>query len=311
MITILDGMNAARDMFGELYYKDMDSVVAFLNEQAVCGPRDFLPFLQECAENFPLLNGAAIEYCEITGQAIGTSDLCTADQEQLRLQCAFPCMVYLGEPPKLFVTERFRQLERKDQIVGMNHELVHLEQFVRGDTYLVGTGTQVWKGEEYGNVGLIQEGQIAGDPAADLAYLGLPWEREAIERSEGVESYREKLRSTALRTVVRQRLTVPDAHPYMEDLVMEACLLLIRNAIEDSVGSDAETREGIECGKEMAYLLFELTGHQGTVLWEMLLKNDDGQSPLDSAYPVPYVDKLVKTAESVLLRTIREQPAPR
>ena len=312
MITILDGMDAQHDMFGTRYYEDMDNVVAFLSEQAVLGPRDFVPLLQDCAKVFPLLDGVEIEYCEISGQAISASALSKADQERLRMECANPCMVYLGEPPKLFVTDTFRQLDRADKVVGMTHELVHLEQFVRGDTYLAEAETQIWKGKPYYNVGEISEGALNGDPVFVAAYLELPWEREAIERSEGVERYREKMRAAALRMFVRQRMKVPAADPQIEELVMRTCLILIQKAIDFAAEeAEKETPEGTECGQQMAYLQFDLTAHQGNVLWELLQTNDSERTPLDDAYAAPYVDKLVKTAEAFTLRQIKERESAR
>lgn len=308
MITILDDMDAQHDMFATRYYESMDSVVAFLSEQARSGSRNFVPLLQDCAKGFPLLDGTAIEYCEISEQAISDSALSKADQDQLRKECSNPCMVYLGKPPKLFVTDTFRQLDREEQVVGMTHELVHLEQLVRGDTCLLATGTQVWKGNPFYDVGAITEGALNGDPVLVAAYLELPWEREAIERSEGIGRYREKMRAAALRMFVRQRMKAPDAHPYMEDLVIETCLMLIRKAIHFAAEeAETETPEGTECGQQMAYLQFDLTAHQGNVLWELLQANDSERTPLDDAYAVPDVDKLVKAAEAFLLRQIKER----
>jgi hypothetical protein len=310
MISILQGMKAPPDMFGHRNYEDMDGVAAFLNEQAARGPPDFLPLLQECAKEFPLLNGIAIEYCEITEQAIASAALSRADREQLSKQCCNPCMVYLAEPPRLFVTDRLRQLDGHDQIIGIRHELVHLEQFVRGDTYLSDDDTQFWRGKPFNDVGRINEGAAQGDLVLLAAYLELPWEREAIERTVGLESYRAQLRGVALRMFARQRMRAPDAHPDMEDGVMCMCLMLIQNAIADAERKPTkETDEGIECGRQMDLLQFDLTAHQGTELWELVLRNDEDRTPLDESYAAPYVDKLVKTAESLLLQTLREREA--
>lgn len=90
-------------------------------------------------------------------------------------------------PPVLIVSlDSLGLIGEEDQRTIVRHELVHVEQAIRGDLCYNDGALQTWKGEAYeGDLADVNGGVYRLDLEALVEYLGLPWEREAYVRSEG------------------------------------------------------------------------------------------------------------------------------
>jgi len=149
----------------------------------------------------PRLASVDVAYLEIRDSDVAASGLSDWDQKVLRKTILTNEATHLATwPPLVIVAEGL--LAREDfheKACIIIHELVHVEQRVRGDLVYDEEERLRWKGEDVSDqVESINAGLAAKDKVAQLAYLELPWEAEAYQRSNGLEWWQaqvERLRS--------------------------------------------------------------------------------------------------------------------
>ncbi len=150
---------------------------------------------------FPLLASVDVAYLEIRDSDVAASGLSDWDQQVLRKTILHGDASHLATwPPLVIVAEGLLAREdfhEKGYIII--HELVHVEQRVRGDLVYDEEERLRWKGEDVTDrMESIGAGLAARDTGAQLAYLELPWEAEAHQRTNGLEWWEaevERLRS--------------------------------------------------------------------------------------------------------------------
>lgn len=150
----------------------------------------------EVGQDLTGLDSAVVSYLELSAAAIASMPLSEGDREQLKAAfLSHPAGAIATDPPILVMPlDRFDEMPAEQRRIVVAHELVHIDQALRGSLKFMGEQGQWWEGEVYpADVAVINDGLKNGDPVATVLYLGMPWEREAIERSEGNAAYATKL----------------------------------------------------------------------------------------------------------------------
>lgn len=187
-------------------YDDQAGAMAWIAKSSLRQKCSFRERVQALAEEFPLLDGASVQYWEVRESDIHASGLSCRDQANLKaVFTSHPAGVLPYADPILMICPD--RLVDIDADTTIRHELVHLEQMVRGDTLLV-PGAQIWKGERYAaeRTMAINAAVSKKLPGALYPYLSLPWEREAFIRTEGEEAYRNKLRQAYITLHINELL---------------------------------------------------------------------------------------------------------
>ncbi|WP_241299600.1 hypothetical protein [Burkholderia stabilis] len=252
-------------------YHDIDAVLQLLTEIAASGRQRHIGLLRSLAADFPLLAGKRCGYLEITAKQIDDSELSLADKQELALALLAPCAVVSSADPVLVVGDEFTGLSPENQVVVATHELVHLEQVVRGDLLLLNDGRQMWEGVDYGDLAAVNSGVHRGDLGVTFQYLSFPWEREAFIRSEGEESYWEKLRTYGLLILVGECVEPIHSQHRRNDLA-GAVGTLISHVVGHPEPPDepAGSPVGGMVASEASSIGYELTSSEGWHLWKMV-----------------------------------------
>ncbi|MGP9797091.1 hypothetical protein ACT3UJ_07000 [Halomonas sp. 86] len=222
-LNIITGMQLSYDAVDAQAYENLPKALGLLDTVSRQQKFIHLDRVQRIASEFPLLAGVEVEYCELFSEYIQASDLSDNDKRAMKINfCNHPCAVILYPLPKLLISDGLDGLPEDVRDTALRHEMVHLEQLVRGDTWLTaeeGEG-QYWKGE-YFPIMDINGGLAQGDPRALYHYLALPWEQEAYCRTEGELAYRLKLQAVKCRLVALDILNILGEHQYeyQEDYV--------------------------------------------------------------------------------------------
>lgn len=266
MLKIKRGMRVPPDALPEEAFDDYPSALNWIYETS--NRQDFvlLDKVQSVAAEFPLLAGTEVEYWEASKRDLAQSGLSARDQAELTV-CLInnPAGVLLYDEPKLIVS--LDALNPSTEADVIRHELVHLEQLVRGDTVLVPDG-QLWQRVLYRKSDLmdINAAMSKNIPGARYCYLNLPWEREAYVRGYGQRFYESKLRWAFLVMKFSRRqpqLTIEQA----SNLALSLCTL--RAYFEDSLdlSNSRITVSGMMIAQEMTDGNLVETEAMGSAFW--------------------------------------------
>lgn len=260
-----------RDVVPADAYDDIDAVYRFLEEVAATGKHVQLRLIEQLASRFPLLAEAECGYIELSESAIDASALSISDKRELTLALGVPCAVMSTASPSLLIGDSFNSLPEETQIEAATHELVHLEQTVRGDLVYVEGGGQIWRGVDYGDIGAINAGRGRGEHYATYLYLTLPWEQEAYIRSGGEEAFLVRVRMFSL-TGLAERFEGLDISVQRRNELGSAMYELI--AYVQGHGEPPEEPSGGETGVVVASAVdslgYSLTQVEGWHLWSMI-----------------------------------------
>lgn len=272
MLTINRGINIPHDAVDAGSYNDLPGAFNWVMQNSLHQEFEHLDRVQALATEFPLLAGAEIEYWEAKTEDLASSGLSVRDQQALTANfLTQPCGVLVYPVPKLIIGPTLNECPESEQDMMIRHELVHLEQAVRGDTLLVDEG-QIWKGSLYpiDYIYDINGGLYNNNPHATYLYFTLPWEAEAFRRSEGDEAYDDKLRFVHLAHLIHERL--PD--------IGESHSFQLSSAASHIAGFGRELAERNEiiASQSGEYLTdifnaasYEMTNSQGEGSWQFIL----------------------------------------
>lgn len=283
-LKIVPGMQLPLDAVDSRAYDDLPASLSLLDEISRRQEFRHLDAVQRIAAEFPLLESAEVEYCELNVEAILASSLSQKDKRALILNFVeAPCGVLLYPLPKLIVTDALDQMPDERRDIALRHELVHLEQLIRGDTWYSEQEGQFWNGEWH-PVEDINAGRVQGDPAAVVAYLRLPWEREAYCRTEGEEAYQLMLQAALCRHVVVQTLGAIG-----QDTDAVELTLAVRSMIHDAVAgaSSLEDTALEELGvvvDAVGKLEYKISGGAAASLWQEVISLLDGDLWLEEEW---------------------------
>lgn len=178
----------------------------------------------EAAASFPALANAQVGYIEVSEEDIDKMGLTENDARHLKgVLLRFEAGALATELPLLIVPpKRLDLMERDAQLRVLTHELVHIEQAVRGSLKFVRSGGQWWEGELYKeDIATITQGLNVQDPIARVLYLQMPWEREAIQRSEGLKVYASKLQQAWAILIAFRQCCDEDQRPHIAGAILE------------------------------------------------------------------------------------------
>ncbi|MFL9898055.1 hypothetical protein PQR71_07780 [Paraburkholderia fungorum] len=302
-MNILNDVTIPRDFLADSY-DNLDGVRKLLHEAAVKGRRCSFGYFEELAQGFPVLRDAHIGYLEISGEDVANSDLSDWDKRALTLALLTnPCGIISVAVPILIVAESFEGLDPDRKRIAATHELVHLEQVIRGDFLYIEGGGYTWRGLVCDDIGELNVGLIRGDARSLVAYLALPWEREAIERSEGVDAYQRRFQDASIIAVVADATVdgaAGDRDARERDLASTVAALidhaLQNQATDTNVTSDAI---GQSVSDAIFALGFDLHQGGGKKLWALVCHfvSEPERYPIDTAEGV--YKNLIAVAERV------------
>lgn len=249
---------------------------------------------------FPLLNGATAGYVELSHSIVDSLRISAKDAEWAKAALlTHPCSVISSEPPTLLVNlDLFEAADEADREVWLTHEAVHIEQVVRGSSRAAGI-TQWWEGALWdGDLGDIMEGMHKGDPEAVVKYLELPWEKEAIVRSEGETIYLRKLQFAWCRLVAARHGT---ANHSMEDVVQLMFELLLDSANQEEMDAEGVgPADAAAINATWAQMGFTMTDGQAVRLGLIFEMEDPGWHLADSLGPTALRQALCQTVTTLL-----------
>ncbi|VWC80603.1 hypothetical protein BLA39750_01169 [Burkholderia lata] len=282
-------------------YHDIDAVLQLLTEIATSGEQRHIAMLRQLAAGFPLLAGTRCGYLEVTAKQIEESELSFGDKQELALALLAPCAVVSSVDPVLIVGDEFNCLSPEKQVVVATHEFVHLEQVARGDLLLLDDGRQMWEGVDYGDLAAVNSAVHKGDLGVTFRYLSFPWEREAFRRSEGEDSYWDKLRTCGLLILVEEYVEPDLSQDLRKDLAGAVGTL-----ISHVVGHPKPPVEPIESpvGNLVAAVAssigYELTTSEGWHLWKMVHHFVSTKRPEAATGPEDARRMLVEAGKEIL-----------
>lgn len=272
MLLIKRGISIPSDAVDEAAYDNLPAALQWIHENSLQQDAEHFAQVQTIAAEFPLLEGVEVEYWEARQEHLVTSGLSERDQAAISANfLTHPCAVLMYPIPKLIIGSRLSACPIPEQEMMIRHELVHLEQTVRGDSLLVEEG-QTWKGEIYPKEFLmnINGGIYQNDPHALYIYHRLPWEVEAFIRSEGEDAYLYKLRLVQLAHLIQEALPADHGHAPL-DLANAAYNIL-------EIGFEIEAKNELSAspsGELLAEVLsvvpFELSRPEGEGVWSVIL----------------------------------------
>lgn len=197
---------------------------------------------ESAGDDFPLLRSADVRYLEISSSDVDKMDLLPVDAELLK-NVATTGAIATVPPVVIVALDSFEHYDDEERRIVATHELVHAEQAVRGSLKPICDGRQQWDGTWYDNVASINQFAAQGNPAAQIEYLNLPWEKEAYVRSEGVAAHSAKFQLPWCRLLAQRHCENRDQ---IEE-VGAAIAMLIRAVINlDVKYSGAEVLEDEE-----------------------------------------------------------------
>lgn len=273
MLSIKRGIRIPSGAVDELAYADLPAALHWIHENSLSQNYEYLDRIQEIADEFPLLDGAEVEYWEARQEDLAASGISHKDRGAIAASfLANPCGVLLYPARKLILTCALRAMPLADQDMMIRHELVHLEQTVRGDALLVDEG-QVWKGVLFPKEPLmnINGGLHRRDPHALYVYHTLPWEEEAYRRTEGDEAYAWKLAYFHLAHIINQAL--PEEHEYDPFLLANAAQGLFNDGCEFAFdGKLTASPSGEHLAKAYSSASLAADAIEGERAWQMVMK---------------------------------------
>lgn len=282
-------------------YDDSDGVLRAIEQHASSTSTWRMRGLAErISVKFPLLAGATVGYVELSDSIIDSLNISAKDAKWAKAALvSHPCSVASSVPPTLFVNlDIFESANEADRDVWLTHEAVHLEQVVRGTWRSVGV-SQWWEGKLWdGDIGDINEGIHKGDLDATVKYLQLPWEKEAIIRSEGEGMYLQHLQFAWCRSIADRHGTGP--------LLTEDVVDLMRALLLDAATQEDMPAEGVNAGDAAAIkatwaeMGFPMTDGQAVRLGLIFEKVVPGWHLADSLSPSALRQALCRTVATLL-----------
>lgn len=282
-------------------YDDSDGVLRAIEQYASSTSSWRMRGLAESVSaKFPLLAGATVGYVELSKSIIDSLSISAKDAKWAKAALvSHPCGVASSVPPTLLVNlDIFESANEADRDVWLTHEAVHLEQVVRGTWRSVGI-SQWWEGKLWDvDVGDINEGIHKGELEATVNYLQLPWEKEAIIRSEGEGMYLQHLQLAWCRLVADGYGTAA--------LLTEDVVELMRALLLDAATQEDMSAEGVNAGDAAAIkatwaeMGFTMTDGQAVRLGVIFEKCLPGWHLADSLSPSALRQALGRTVATLL-----------
>lgn len=231
MLSVKRGIEIPSDAVDERAYEDLPASLHWIHQNSLNQDYEFLDRVLQISADFPLLDGAEVEYWEARSEDLAVSGLSEKDQRGITNNfLANPCGVLVYSLPKLILSSHLREVSPEHLDGMIRHELVHLEQTVRGDSLLI-DGGQLWKGALYDGEYLkdINGWMFQQHPFGYYSYFSLPWEEEAYRRTEGDDAYEWKRACYHLAHLINQRL--PEGHEHNTIHLAKAAQKLLNDGI--------------------------------------------------------------------------------
>lgn len=273
MLFVKRGIQIPSDAVDERAYADLPAALHWIHQNSLNQDYEFLDSVQQISAEFPILAGTEVEYWEARLEDLAASGLSEKDQQGIANNFLIhPCGVLVYSLPKLILSSRLREVppEHRDRMI--RHELVHLEQKVRGDSLLV-DGGQLWKGTLYEGERLkdINGWMFQQHPYGYYLYQTLPWEEEAHRRTEGDETYEWVRARYHLAHLMNQEL--PEGHEHNTILLATAAQKLLNDGIAATDRCRlTPSLSGQHLANAYTSASLEMDAIEGEAAWQMVMQ---------------------------------------